>query len=423
MATPNTKYLLHTFGYYPPNDVYAWSLERIKAARTAHQRGQLSQSAALVTQMKTDTAIYSALLKRIAPAMGLPREIVGGSDAVRSEAEALFLPSSEALDGRPTPGDFELLTALADMFEDLAMCGIVVLQNIWTPREDGSRIDVRLEPFPMSAVWWDSNKRQLIAMTTEGLVPIEHGDGKWVVVRLHSAAPWTWGAVVPLALTWPDRAFGIRDRSRSAEAHGQAHPMGELPEGLATGKAGDGDGENDEGDSQADALMETLQKLHEARRAILLPHGTKVSYLESLSQNWRIFDSLIASDDGQIERVLLGQDGSASASGGNYVKDSVLFGVRIDITERDVKGASAALTTGTLQPWEAVNHGTRSIGMNWLMPDPDEDARREAFSRGTDAFNKAISDYRSNGFMITQDLVDKLARKYRVIAPELVPAA
>lgn len=389
--------LTRRIGAFAPRDAYAWTVEAIRATRSAHIDGRFSLSAQLVTAMKTDAAIYAALLQRIAPSMGLPRGVTGRGERIRKEAEATFGAGDERLQG-----------ALADVFESVAMLGIAVLQVIWEPRPDGTRLDARLEPWPMAQVWWDAAREQLVAQTTEGLVDIVHGDGKWVVCALHTSRPWTWGAVLPLALLWPDRAYGIRSRSQSAEAHGQAHPIGELPEGLDTD------------DDAADALGEVLQQLHEARKAILLPAGTKVSYLESMSQNWRIFDSLIASDDGQIARVLLGQDGTATAGGGNYVKDSVLFGVRNDIIERDTRSVAKCLTSGLLHPWALVNFGdTHDLSLRWLMPDPDEDARRQSIADRTKAYTEAIQAYRSAGFAVDQDIADRLAAQYGVMAPPL----
>lgn len=394
------SYLVHTFGSYRSNGLYGWDVERIRAARDAHQSGSFASSEALIDAMQKDAAIYAARLNRVAPALGLPRVLSGGaSEASRTEASATFLRGPAAISR----------ALLADAFDLRAMAGFVVLQVLWSAREDGSRLDARLEVWPLSALVWRDHERKLYAQTTDGLVEVVHGDGKWIVVATRDDRPWKSAALVPLGLTWSDRAFGIRDRSRNAEAHGEAKPVGTLPQGVdVTGKEGE-------------AMAEALQKLHAARGLMLAPFGSDVKYLESMNQAWQIFREIIASNNTDVAKILLGQDGAASASGGNYVKDSILFGVRNDIVEADVGSMGDALSSGLFGPWEAVNIGAgpELLTLSWLFPDADEDARRESLAKRTEAFNAAVKAYRENGYEVTQEFSDALARHYGVEAPKL----
>lgn len=403
-AKIDRKYLTHSFGNYRSSALYGWDLDRIRAARDAHMVGSFGQSEALIASMAKDAAIYAARLNRVAPALGLPRSFSGGaSDAARDEASATFLRGPQGIS----------LAMLADAFDVRAMAGFAVLQVLWSARPDGSRLDARLELWPISALVWRDYERKLYAQTTDGLVEVVHGDGKWIVVATRADRPWQWGALVPLALTWGDRSFGIRDRSRNAEAHGEAKPVGFLPEGV--------DVEGPEGQAMAEALV----RLHAARGLMLAPHGSEVKYLESMNQAWQIFREIIGSNNTDIAKILLGQDGAASASGGNYVKDSILFGVRNDIVEADTGSMGAALSEGLFGPWEAVNLGAGAelLRLGWLMPDADEDARRESLAKRTAAFNVAVKEYRENGFEVSQSLVDELAKQHGVIAPQLAATA
>lgn len=403
-AKIDRKYLTHTFDHYRPNGLYGWDLDRIKAARDAHMVGSFAQSEGLMASMQKDAAIFAARLNRIAPALGLPRRIVGGaSDAVRAEAERTFLRGPAGLSR----------ALMADIFDAHAVAGFAVLQNVWTPREDGSRFDVRPELWPISSLQWRDYEKKLYAQTRDGFVEVVHGDGKWVVIAARSDRPWQAGALIPLALTWGDRAYGIRDRSRNAEAHGEAKPIGYLPEGV------DVDGE------EGQAMAAALQKLHAARGLMLAPAGSEVKYLESMNQAWQIFREIISSDTSDITKSLLGSDGTASASGGNYVKDSMLFGVRNDIVEADVGGAGRGLGEATLGVWEAVNFGggAELLSLEWLMPDADEDARRQSLADRTKAFNEAIKAYRDNGFNVDQAFADELAKSFNVRAPRFAAVA
>ncbi len=397
-ATIDRKYLTHTFDTYRPAGLYGWDLDQIKAARDAHMSGSFAQTDGMCAAMQKDAAIFAARLNRIAPALGLPRRIVGGAtEAARAEAERTFLRGPSGLSRE----------LMADIFDTHAMAGFVVLQNIWTPRDDDSRIDVRAELWPLASLQWRDYERRLYAQTRDGLVEVQHGDGKWVVIAARSERPWQAGALIPLALAWGDRAYGIRDRSRNAEAHGEAKPIGYLPEGV------------DVNGPEGAAMAEALQKLHAARGLMLAPAGSEVKYLESMNQAWQIFREIIASDTSDITKSLLGSDGAASATGGNYVKDSMLFGVRNDIVEADVGGAARGLGEGMLGVWEGVNFGGGGelLTLEWLMPDADEDARRESLAKRTKAFNESVAAYRANGFLVDQAYADELAQNFGVRAP------
>lgn len=320
-------------------------------------------------------------------------------EAIRREAEASFGVRSPSF----APG------VLADIFECVAMMGVGVSQNIWTPREDGTRVDVRLEPWPTEALMVDPTTRALKALTSDGPVDVVHGDGKWVVTQLHHTNPWRWGAIVALAMAWPDRAYGIRDRSQNAETHGQGKPIGTLPENVTI-------------DSPEGRMFVTqMRRLQHARSGMLKPYGTTLEYLESSSSAWQIFREIIGSNNSDIAKILLGQDGTVNNSGGNYIKSDVLFGVRNDIVEGDLRAMESALTLGTLRPWTALNFGRLDAYpmVEWLMPDADEDARAESLGKRTAAFNDAVDTYRKNGFVVDQPVIDRIASEFGIVPPVL----
>lgn len=362
--------------------------------------------------MKTEPSWYAALLNRIAPHLGLPREICvcpsvsghaareGGLQArVVEEAHQAFLSDEGSISPELT----------ADVNEHLAMHGLAVLQNVWTTREDGSRRDARPEIWPLDAVEWSEVDSTLWALTTSGREPIVHGDGRWVVVRLHDLEPWTWGAIMPGANLFADRAFAVRDRARNAESHGDSKWIGTMPERVGTK------------DAEGVAFRKELVELYKARRVMLKPFGSEVERSEAMSQNWQIFREIITSDNGDIARVLLGQEMRGSDSSQRLTL-AQLYGVRNDIVEADLRGMARAFNTGTIRPWQAVNFGRVDLisGMRWLIPDADEDARRTSMATRMDAFNRHVKDLRDNGFDVTQAFVDDLSRQYGVTTPLLV---
>jgi len=393
--------LLHTFKSPTHTANYAggWTMERVRAARDAQAAGNFRRAVPLSEAMKCDAAIFAALLNRVAPHRGLQRAVTCANEQWSDEVTETF-----KRDGAALPSG-----TIADGHERVAMNGCWVGQNVWKAREDGSRIDVRLESWPLQYVHWQKHTGQLIATTTEGPEVITHGDGKWVLAALHGDSPWEWGATKPLSTTFSDRQFGLRDRSQHSEAHGLGHFIGELPENMGLDHP------------DAAVLKLFLETLWNSRSGGVVPHGTKVQLLEAMAGGWQIFREVIKDETADALRVLLGQDGSVVNEGGNYIKAAQLFGVRQDLIEGDLGCFGPAITTGTMAPWALVNAGEDlGVSTEWLFPDPDEDLRRKALAERTDAYNKAIKEFRANGFIVDQAFADRLAKQYGVEAPKLI---
>ncbi len=253
---------------------------------------------------------------------------------------------------------------------------------------------------------WDN---RLEAHTTDGYVPIEHGDGKWVVVSLHAEAPWQWGAVKSLAIAWVSRTSGKRDRNMHAETHGLGKLVGYLPKGIGIK---DPDGQK---------FVEALQKLRNFRAGGVFPFESKVELLEAMAQGWQIFKELFDGEDSDIARVYLGQDGSVTNEGGNYIKAAQLFGVRNDLVEGDLGAAARGINSGVLLPWTLLNVGDPELApeLHWLFPDPDEAARRKQLAEQHKALIETLEGYCAGGFDVDQGYVDELAAAFGVKAPRL----
>lgn len=403
--------LEHVFEPSPKLGAWAWDLERIRRARTAHVRGDFTSSAHLADAMRDDAAIFATLAQRVSPAVGLPLDVLasdyyggrGAADVARAEAKQLFARGSAL-----PPG------TIADVIETIAMMGVFIGQNHWNARPDGSRIDVAIRPWPMHAIKVNATGDGYQALTRDGVVDVEAGDGKWVVVEPFQFESWRHGAVRPLALTWPDRSYGVRDRSMLSETQGQPHIIGTLPPDWRYDSP------------EGKAFIEQLKGLRRARSGMVKPHGSTVEYLEISAAIFQIFENIIKGEESAIAKVLLGQDGTSENAGGNYMKARLLFNVRNDIVEQDLGGAESGLNRCSLHPWAMLNFGDERVvpRLKWRMPDLAEDERRESLAKRRAAFNADVKAYRENGFEITQGLVDALARDYGIEpAPKLAAVA
>jgi hypothetical protein len=395
----------------------SWEFDDIRSAVIAQLSGQFSQSVDLGNNLKRDAALFTALLNRLAPHRGLPIELRSASTTsrasrIRDEAEALYGKNGIAI--HPD--------TIGDLNEQLANHGVAIAYNVWTPRLDGLRVDVEVKAWPLRWVRWMPVKRCYVTQTAAGeLVDIQHGDGKWIVIQQHQVEPWTWGSIIPAGLIWYDRAFGIRDRSKTSTSIGNAKMVGEMPEGVALQKKG-----STELTPEARAFLDMLKALYAGHTAGLRPSGAKTEILSNPSTAWQIFNDIIKGNDVDASRIYLGSDGTTKDAGGNYIKSLFLFGVRNDIVEGDLRALERGLRTGSIEPWTAINFGDSTLAPErvWLMPDADEDARRASRAEQDIAFNATVKAYKDNGFDIeAAGFLEGLAQTYGVTAPALKPKA
>lgn len=389
-----------------------FSRDAIDSAVESLLRGQFRPAVQVWRAMRKEPVIFSAALNRLAPHRGLRRDVVppegvtlpkGTPANILTEARDNFA-SEESVALRPG--------VLSDDFERLFAFGCAVDQVTWEGRADGSREDPIVEPWPMEATEWSENDRLLVAQTTCGRVPVVHGDGRWVVTAKHATDPWTWGAVIPLATLWPSLFAGRRDEAMSRQSHGDDKWIGKLPPGVSLE------------DPEAASFLDELERLYDFQRAIAIPNGAEVKRDAAMSNNWQIFKEGRASDAKDAQWVLIGQDGTMTNTGGNYVKAWGMFGVRNDFIESDFGALGAAHSSGLMRPWSIINFGRWDrLSLVWQMPDADEDARRESLAGRYDRLNKIIAEMRSSGLVVDQEAVSKLAKELGLDPPRLAPTA
>lgn len=388
---------------------YSWTLEQIQAARDDQMRGKFDRPSKLAKSMRTDDAIFTAWTNRLAPQLGLS-VVVKGKGAVRKEGEALF-----GQDGiGTTPG------AVSDAHEVLFNLGVSVAVNEWSPRPDGSRVDVKMHAWPMEWVRYDDLKRTLVTRVdgVGGEVPITHGDGRWTVFSKHEREPWTKQAcILPAALVWSRHAFGLRDWTAASYSQGNSKVKGELPPEFAFF---DQDGSLT---PQAVGFLEILKAAAGTESlAAIVPPGAKMEYLATPSNMHQIWTDITNNAERAAARIYLGTDGTLGAPGGAPGVDIMaLFGVANTIGEGDLRCLSRGIQEGIIDPWCAINFGSSEAAPTREYVIPDADAQRVSldFADRMDKFNAGIAAAKANGFVIDQPYVDGLVEAYGVPSPTL----
>ncbi len=407
-VSTDEAYLREELRTYAPLWVGQWDIPRIREARDAHARGQFWTSAQLCDQVITDPNVLTALTQRVSPAVAVEPQITGDEGPMLTAAREYF--PERRINSVVDPGVYS--TALrAWVHAELALAGVSVLQALWKPRDDGSLIDGCLEPWPLSATYYDETRQQYFAITTKGDVPINHGDGKWVVI-----APWGYeshrkAAIRAIALTYGSSGYARIDRAGASRATGQPSIWGELPEGVKI--------DSPDGKAFATALKTVLR----GRAWGIRPYGAKTDLVQITGQAAAIFGEILKSDKSEVFGALCGQDGTATDKGGTYTKAIILEGVLYSIVERDLGAEVGAIGTGFLRPWNALNgfDPKRAPALRYPLPDPEEDARVESILKRYGFACDAIKAMRGAGLAITQDVVDRLSREAKLDLGKLSP--
>ncbi len=399
-VSTDTKYLGHSFASYDKQWLGEWSVEKIRRHRDTFQEGRVFQGKRLARFFKRDSNVVGALGQRVAPWLGCPHTLEGGSDGARAELELMLAVRGTLLQA-PTK---------RSVAEDLTMCGLAVLQTTWRPRKDGTRWDPIVEVWDLESVDHDP-RCGYVAMTREGRVPIVHGDGKWSVIRTTEKHPHENGAVIPLSLPVASRGHSIVDRASGGRAIGHPKLHAELPDKIAVG--------SDVGKS----LDAAVGKLWDGVRHIVTAAGTKLAKVEFTGTGWQIFRDGPKLDKSDIFLALTGQDGSAANEGGSYAKAYILQGILFAWVVEDVAAGSSGYTSGILRPWAAINTGDpeNAPAIMWPLPDPEVNEMLSALAKRHLDFAASLAAHRTNGHKITREWVEATAKEFRVVVPPYEP--
>ncbi len=405
----------------PPEatSVYSWSLSEIWAARDQQLRGNFAQPARLAASMRTDDALSVARANRLAPRRCLKAEMIAANETSRAKTIA---DESEGQYGEKGIAISE--GTLADIHGALVDHGIAFAYNIWTPRDDGTRVDVEIRYFPIEHVRWDDHERvykarvapEFSALAFSELV-ITHGDGRWIIFSAFDHKPFAQeAAILAGSLVWARHAFAVRDWAKSSVAHGSAKVIGEMPEGVALQTK---DGLTPE----AMAMAELLRAIATSDAPVgLRPSGAKTEFLTNNSSAWQIFVELTNNAEKAAARIYLGTDGTLGAQGGAPGVDvAALFGVASTKVQGDLGTIERCIGEGSVHVWTAINFGDSTLApsRHYLLPDADADAARASVGTRRQAFYADLAQARANGFVIDQDFVADLAAQYDIDPPKL----
>ena len=413
---------------------YSWDLPRIMAARDQQMGGRFYDAVKLAAAMRTDDALAVAYENRLAPQRSLGVRLVAAPGArglrVAAEGENAFGRNGASVTS-------ETISALEGT---LVNHGVAVGYNRWAARDDGSRLDLVHEVWPLEFCTVNQITRQLYtycdpSFVPEGQPPAQRTpggmminipwtpDGTWVVYRMIDNQPWNQSAaLLSGALVWSRHAFAARDWSKGSASHGNAKIVGTLPAEWALQQTNPTTGAI-ELTPEAESYLALLQDIAALECPVGISQaGSTLQYLTNSSRAWEVWRELMLNAEKAAARIYLGTDGTLGSQGGAPGVDiSELFGVATTRVQSSLAAITRGLQTGVIDPWAAVNFGDSSLAplREYIIPDPDAQRVREEQQKNEAAFTAAIVARRQAGLDVTQEVVDELAERYGVVSAQL----
>lgn len=378
-----------------------WSLESIRKALDAQLRGQFDLPVRLAEAFRSDDALFSAFIARVATQSAIkldwrPSKSANGV-AVCDRARTLVLLPQHIRES--------ILGTLAN--HGIAI-GYVKQEAVDT--EAGPSLKYELSEWPLEHVRYVPTDGTLLTRTVDmQTVPIVHGDGRWIVFRKFGFAPWTQDAcLLPAGLLWAAHAYGLQDWASASSSHGQPKFIATLAEGLTLAQA---DGTLS---PEAQALLDVLQSLVSGDAgAGVLPATAKAELLTNGSTAWQVFEKLILNRERAAQRIYCGTDAALGAQGGAPGVDvASLFGIASTRIQGDFEALERGYAEGVTLPWCRA-HGVPFADIPaavYEMPDTDGDRRSEQEAAAITRLAEALKALRDAQMEVTQDTVNALVQ-------------
>lgn len=384
-----------------------WTIASIRSAIDEQIKGRFALPVQLATAMRRDSELYSALINRIAPSRSLSYTLNAKNQHILKHAQLTHIRQP----------------VISDIHADLANHGIAIAYITRNVNDKGDNTQFDLKTWPLEHVYWDTTSQSLMTQSESGdRLTINHGDGNWVVFHKHELDPWAKeAAIIPGGLLYGIHAFAIRDWASGSNSHGNAKPIGTLPEGTPL-QVQDSDG-NVSLSPEASAFLDLLSQIAENDSAYgIKPFGATIDYLANPSSQFMVWSELIAKTEASAARIYLGTDGTLGSKPNAPGTDiTALFGVAKTIVDGDLHAIQSGINTGFWPIWAEETYGDPQLAptMTYNIPDADLQGLADNFAQRNKAFYEDIVAAKSNGFYVDETYIANLAKVYQVPLPTI----
>lgn len=400
----------HTFqNYAAPLAFDGWTVERIRAAVALHDQGIFIESSALMINCMRFGPVLTALGQAIAPAVALPRRVLGGtrglSRILAADIERQLAPRAGLMPSPHFPP-----TLWGSIALDLEGMGFSVLQHAYGDEDPITGVrPLYTRRWPTWATSYIRQRRTFVANTDAGQLDIVSGDGKFTLIA-DDEEPLYWGAVRPLGLEVFAGVMGDQALGSYINRYGNPKLWAEMPPGVGAG--------SDVGDK----MFAALATIRGPDGFGVLPNGAKLTWAQLSASQSTMFKDGDEKISSRISGIILGSNGTVTSGTGGVYQSPMFWGVRRDKIDRRIKATSRGVNMGHVAPQLAINYAASiASAAGWVdpvldipLPDPEADARIESYSKRRASFTAQIDADRKAGIDVTQEHVDQLAMRYEV---------
>lgn len=334
-----------------PNGWSAWTVGMVRAAITAHERGDFRRSGLLADALTRDDRIFATLESRVLGVLGLPyrSEPADGTAPTIAKRYAATL-DTWWFDSMPEPTQAELLRWSHLM-------GFAVAELTWYKHEDGKIYPTAYVHHPSKTSWNEEAQAYEIENSDGKVERVVPGDGRWVLFTPHgSTRPHMRGMLRALAIPYLLRSFARRDWARRSETEGTGVRKAIVPLQCAP--------------QIAEQFLADVMNLGE-ETTLKLPAGFDYK-IEALDKSaHEVFEKLLAHGESAITITILGQNLTTQVEGGSFAAAGVHKSVGLDRIKSDVATLETCGRNQVIRPWFLYNEPNLRAD---LIPWPKYDA-------------------------------------------------
>lgn len=324
-----------------------WTIMQVRQAIECLTTGLFDGPAQLVDAITGDSRVHSAFQQRIGGLLGrridhrIPKEFE--DSPLAKECLQAWENHWHNMASEPVLGDMQVWGF---------GLGFWVGQQLWDT--SGPYWKPYLVPFHARYTYYHWLFRRFIAITMDGQVPIEPGDGHWILHAPYgNYRGWMRGAIRAIAPWWLARNYALRDWARYSERHGMPIGKAITPFGADVGAI------NKFRSDLSNLGQESIIQLPQSPEAEIGKYD--LTWLETTDQAWDGFQGLISQCNAEITLAVLGQNLTSEVKEGSFAAARVHADVRQTILEADARALSQTIYTQMARPFAAINFGNPDL--------------------------------------------------------------
>lgn len=362
-----------------------WDIAMVRAALEDQVIGLFDKPAQLADAIGGDSRVQSAMQSRTGGLLGkqvtfeIPEEYKNDPQAkkcLRQFRKHWKRMATEAVLSELLDWSTKLGFGLAQIVWDTTKSTWYPYIRVWQPRY----------------VYYHWMYRRYIAITMDGQVAVEPGDGHWLLHAPHGEyRGWMRSSIRAIAPWWLARNYALRDWARYSERHGMPIILARTPFGA----------DPDDIIAYRNQLAQLGQE-----SVVQLPGSSSPDYgsydmdfLEASDAAWQGFQQLINQCNAEITLSLLGQTLTTEVKEGSFAAARVHADVRQSILEADARALAHTLYLQIARPFAAINFGNPDLAPRVVWDiNPAEDYKTMSEVHLT--FSRALLDLRKAGIKV-----------------------